>query len=70
MTRDVDIAVDVRDDADAEQLTRVLLQQGYAVHAAIEHLETGRLATMRLLPPLDSAAIAGATSSRRWKIGW
>jgi predicted nucleotidyltransferase len=50
-TRDVDVVVAVRDDADAEALTRALLGAGYILHAAIEHLTTGRLATMRLLPP-------------------
>lgn len=50
-TRDVDVVVDVRDDDDAEVLTRALLGSGYILHAAIEHVSTGRLATMRLLPP-------------------
>lgn len=50
-TRDVDIAVAVRDDADAESMVAALLRAGYVVHAAVEQIATGRLATMRLLPP-------------------
>jgi predicted nucleotidyltransferase len=55
-TRDVDIAVAVRDDADAEALVATLLRQGYTMEGAVEQVETGRLATVRLLPP-------GATST-------
>jgi nucleotidyltransferase AbiEii toxin of type IV toxin-antitoxin system len=50
-TRDVDVAVAVVDDAEAELLISELMRAGYSVHAAVERLETGRLATMRLLPP-------------------
>ncbi|MBC8072666.1 MAG: nucleotidyl transferase AbiEii/AbiGii toxin family protein [Deltaproteobacteria bacterium] len=50
-TRDVDVAVAVADDAEAESLISELMRAGYSVHAAVEQLETGRLATMRLLPP-------------------
>jgi predicted nucleotidyltransferase len=50
-TRDVDIAVSVVDDTDAEALVAELMRMGYVVDAAVEQLDTGRLATMRLLPP-------------------
>lgn len=50
-TRDVDIAVAVDDDADAEAIVSELLRQGYSLEGAVEQLETGRLATVRLLPP-------------------
>jgi len=47
-TRDVDIAVTVRDDADTEFLTRELRAKGYVVAAVVEHDEAKRLATVRL----------------------
>lgn len=53
-TRDVDLAVAVRTDADAERLVRRLGQHGYRVLAAVEQTAAGRLATARLLPPGES----------------
>jgi hypothetical protein len=50
-TRDVDVAVRVHDDADAEELARELRARGYAIVALVEHDEAGRLATMRLRSP-------------------
>jgi hypothetical protein len=50
-TRDVDIAVAVSDDADAEGLVGELMKSGWVVEAAVEQIGTGRLATIRLLPP-------------------
>jgi predicted nucleotidyltransferase len=50
-TRDVDLAVAVRDDPDAEGLVRALSGGGYRVLALVEHEAAGRLATVRLLPP-------------------
>lgn len=50
-TRDVDIAVAVADDADAESVTSVLIRAGYIVEAAVEQMESNRLATIRLRPP-------------------
>lgn len=47
-TRDVDLAVVVHDDADAEQLVFQLAQRGYSMHASVERIEKGRLATARL----------------------
>lgn len=47
-TRDVDLAVAVHDDADAESLVYALKLQGYAAIASVEHEARGRLATLRL----------------------
>ncbi len=56
-TRDLDVVVAVSGDSEAEQLVWSLLQQGYSVVAAVEHTARGRLATMRLQPPMKGAAI-------------
>lgn len=50
-TRDADLAVGVKDDAEAESLIRLLLGRGYNVLATVEQQAQGRLATVRLLPP-------------------
>jgi hypothetical protein len=50
-TRDVDLAVAVRDDAQAESLTKSLLDVGYRLLATVEQEAANRLATARLLPP-------------------
>jgi hypothetical protein len=50
-TRDVDLAVAVDSDADAELLIRRLGEHGYKLWASVEQTATGRLATARLLPP-------------------
>lgn len=50
-TRDVDVAVAVKDDEAAEQLVRSLLADGYRLLASVEQDATGRLATVRLAPP-------------------
>ncbi len=50
-TRDIDLAVAVRDDHDAEQLVRDLTTRGYRVLALVEHEAAKRLATVRLVPP-------------------
>jgi predicted nucleotidyltransferase len=48
-TRDVDVAVLVSDDADAEQLIYELRQRGYQALATVEHETQHRLSTVRLL---------------------
>lgn len=48
LTRDVDLAVAVVSDEDAEALVLDLQHDGYRVVAAVEQTETGRLATIRL----------------------
>ena len=50
LTRDADLAVAVNDDHDAEALVLQLGSVGYGVAASVEQEETGRLATIRLLP--------------------
>lgn len=53
-TRDVDVAVAVQTDADAERIVRLLCAEGYRLLATVEQTATGRLATARLLPPGES----------------
>jgi hypothetical protein len=48
LTRDVDVAVAVADDQDAEAVIRRMLARGYRVTATVEQRKTGRLATVRL----------------------
>ena len=50
-TRDVDLAVAVADDREAEGLIRELQQAGYQVLIVLEQETSGRLATVRLQPP-------------------
>lgn len=50
-TRDIDLVVDVPDDAAAEALLRVLGGRGYPLVAAVEQLAAERLATARLASP-------------------
>jgi hypothetical protein len=50
-TRDLDLAVAVAGDPEAERLVGALMGRGYEVLAQVEQEQTGRLATARLLPP-------------------
>ena len=50
-TRDVDWAVAVQNDAEAESVVHGLVAAGYAILMTVEQDETHRLATVRLLPP-------------------
>ncbi|MGI9120577.1 MAG: nucleotidyl transferase AbiEii/AbiGii toxin family protein [Acidimicrobiales bacterium] len=50
-TRDIDLAVSIDDDDEAEQLIRSLVAAGYRVLATVEQETVGRLATVRLGPP-------------------
>lgn len=54
-TRDVDVAVAVEHDQQAETLVRQLTARGYAVQTIIDHEVTGRLATVRLTAPIDGS---------------
>jgi hypothetical protein len=47
-TRDVDLAISVKDDREAEHLLFSLTSRGYAVDTVLEQRTTGRLATARL----------------------
>ncbi|MBY0274611.1 nucleotidyl transferase AbiEii/AbiGii toxin family protein [Candidatus Binatia bacterium] len=51
MTRDIDLALGVGDDAAAEGVIRGLLGRGYRVVHQLEHDSTGRLASVRVKPP-------------------
>jgi len=53
-TRDVDLAVAVQTDAEAERLIYWLSQAGYRLLATVEQTAASRLATARLLPPGES----------------
>ncbi|HEY5960778.1 MAG TPA: nucleotidyl transferase AbiEii/AbiGii toxin family protein [Polyangiaceae bacterium] len=52
-TRDVDLAVAVTDDADAERLILALKGLSYQIRATVEQDAVGRLATVRLLSPAE-----------------
>jgi len=52
-TRDIDLAVLVHDDAEAESVIFTLRQSGYQVISVVEQEATGRLATIRLRVPLE-----------------
>lgn len=50
-TRDIDVAVRVRDDSQAEDVVFRLNKQGYHIAATVEQEAAGRLATARLMSP-------------------
>ena len=50
-TRDVDLAVAVKSDREAERLVGDLRGAGYEILETVEQETTGRFATARLLPP-------------------
>jgi hypothetical protein len=50
-TRDVDLAVAVGTDREAEALVHALIERGWRVLAQVEQETRGRLATARLVPP-------------------
>ena len=50
-TRDIDLALAVADDADAEALVHALAARGYRILASLEQESVGRLATVRLEAP-------------------
>lgn len=53
-TKDVDLSVAARSDEEAERVVLQMLQIGYRVESLLEITETGRIATVRLLPPMDA----------------
>jgi len=55
-TRDVDLAVAVETDADAESVVRQLLDLGYRATSIVEQEAVGRLSTVRLMPPGKTAS--------------
>ena len=54
-TRDIDLAVAVTDDTGAEQLVATLVARGFALQVSLEQRAIGRLATVRMTPPGESA---------------
>jgi predicted nucleotidyltransferase len=58
MTKDLDFAIGVNDDKEAEDLMRVLHRRGYQIAQLLEHAELGRLSTLRLRLPQSTAATA------------
>lgn len=50
-TMDIDLALAVADDDEAERILSSLLQDGFRPVMELDHAPTGRLATMRLAPP-------------------
>lgn len=57
LTRDVDLAIAIPDDAAAEALIVELVAAGYRVVSTVEQTKTGRLATVRLVPPGDPGLV-------------
>lgn len=55
-TQDVDLAVAVSGDLDAESLIRDFLNRGYELIATLEHDENARLVTARMLWNGDESA--------------
>jgi len=53
-TRDVDVAISVVDDQDAEALVYELRAAGYMPVASVEHETRKRLSTVRLLSPINA----------------
>jgi predicted nucleotidyltransferase len=56
-TQDVDVAIAVSGDQQAEQLIATLRAWGYEVQTVLEQTTKGRLATVRLVPPRDVAQV-------------
>ena len=54
-TRDLDVAVAVHDDEEAEDVVRAFAAAGYHAHTVIEHEEAQRLATVRLTATSEGA---------------
>ena len=52
-TRDIDLAVAVGNDAEAEALVAHLLAAGYRLRLSLEHRALDRLAAIRLSPPRE-----------------
>ena len=50
-TRDLDVAVSVADDREAEHLVKELRARGYTEHTLVEQEKTGRLVTVRFAAP-------------------
>ncbi len=53
-TRDIDLALAVQSDADAEACVAMLMRQGYELFGQLEHDSTNRLAAVRMLAPASN----------------
>lgn len=60
-TRDIDVAIAVADDQEAEAFARRLVARGYRIDAHLEHKETDRLSTVRFLTPAKTPGILADT---------
>lgn len=56
-TRDVDLAIAVSDDSEAELLVYEFVQQGYVVATSVEHTAMRRLSTVRLQPAKEKRGV-------------
>lgn len=56
-TRDIDIAVAMEDDGEAEAFCRTMMDRGYRVDTHLEHGDAARLSTVRFVPPGDRQGI-------------
>src|SRR3954465_6022087 len=58
-TRDIDVALSVSDDREAERIVSSFLHSGHQVLSLLDQTATGRFATARLIPPgeTESGAI-------------
>lgn len=56
-TRDLDVVVSTKSDADAERLVMSMRSRGYQINLVLEQARTGRLATVRLLPAGDDRLV-------------
>jgi len=55
-TRDVDLAIAVAGDPEAEAVVSAMVERGWRITATIEHEAAGRLAAVRLGPPEEPPA--------------
>lgn len=62
-TRDVDLAVAVRDDADAERLVGQLTQRGYRLLATVEQMHSISMFSERCSTPMRCSVLARRASS-------
>ncbi len=56
-TRDIDLAVAVTDDDDAERRVHGLVTAGFSIDSTVEQTARGRLATVRLRPPGEAGGV-------------
>lgn len=55
-TRDVDVAVAVENDEEAERVVAALTARGYGIQSVLEHQLTGRMATVRFIAPGETVS--------------